>query len=204
MKRVAVLFADGFEEIEALTPVDYLRRAGADVSIVSLNRDKKATGSHNITVLADANLDDLAGREWDAVLLPGGMPGSANLAASKQVGDFVKSMAAAGKIVAAICAAPAVVLTPLGLLNGRKFTCYPGKEQDVTRCLVAGGLAEGGSTGAEWSAEGVVVDGNIITSRGAGTAGAWSITLIGRLLGKDTAKKQADSIVFGPTEGLPL
>ena len=200
MQKVAVLFADGFEEIEALTPVDYLRRAGADVAVVSLNKDKKAAGSHNITVLADANLDDLAGGEWDAVLLPGGMPGSANLAASKQAGDFVKNMAASGKIVAAICAAPAVVLAPLGLLNGRKFTCYPGKEKEVTGGLAAGGL----TAGAEWSADDVVVDGNIITSRGAGTAAAWSITLIWRLFWKDAAKKIADSVVFGPTEGLPL
>jgi 4-methyl-5(b-hydroxyethyl)-thiazole monophosphate biosynthesis len=195
MKKVAVLFADGFEEIEALTPVDYLRRAGADVAIVSLSKDKKATGAHHITILADANLDDLAAGEWDAVLLPGGMPGSANLAASNQVGDFVKSMAASGKIVAAICAAPAVVLAPLGLLNGRKFTCYPGMEKDVI-----GGVA----IGAEWSADGVVADGNIITSRGAGTAAAWSIALIGRLFGKEAAIKLADSVVFGPTEGLPL
>ena len=128
-KKVAVLLAEGFEEVEAVTPIDYLRRAGLDLVTVSTGKTKLVTGSHGIPLNADVLFSDPGDRDaafWDAVILPGGMPGASNLAASAAVGKFLKDLAAAGKIVAAICASPAVVLAPLGLLAGRRFTCFPG------------------------------------------------------------------------------
>jgi 4-methyl-5(b-hydroxyethyl)-thiazole monophosphate biosynthesis len=180
-KKVVVLLADGFEEVEAITPIDYLRRAGLEVTVAAIGRGPAVTGSHGIGVKADAALGELAGAEgWDAVLLPGGMPGAANLAASKETGTLVKDMAAAGKWVCAICASPAVVLGPLGLLKGRQFTCYPGMENKA-----GGGL---------WTGDPVAVDGNFITSRGAGTAGRWAVEIISRLLSPAEGEKVARSV----------
>ncbi|GHV88276.1 DJ-1 family protein [Spirochaetia bacterium] len=187
MSKTAIVFlADGFEEVEAITPIDYLRRAGVDVITVSISDRRIVTGSHGIPVTADAVLADIAAAAgssvYDAMLLPGGMPGAANLAASGGVGALLKGQAAAGRIVAAICASPAVVLSPLGLLAGRRFTCYPGMESTVT--------------GATWSEERVVIDGNIVTSRGAGTAAEWAIALIGALVGKRDGEKVAGAVLL--------
>ncbi len=118
------------------------------------------------------------------MILPGGMPGSTNLAASKETGSLVKEMAAAGKTVCAICAAPALVLAPLGLLAGKNFTCYPGMEEKVN------------STDSKWSDSRVVTDGNIITSRGAGTAGEFAVAIIEKLLDKAAAQKIADAVLL--------
>jgi 4-methyl-5(b-hydroxyethyl)-thiazole monophosphate biosynthesis len=184
-KKVLIFLADGFEEVEALTPIDYLRRAGIEVNSVSISASKTVKGSHNIPVLADSVLSELAGLNvalWDGVLLPGGIPGAPNLAACKELGVFLRDMAGAGKLVGAICAAPAVVLAPLGLLQGRRFTCYPGMEKEVS--------------GAQWLEEKVVQDGNIITSRGAGTAGLWARGLIGALAGEAVAQKVAASVLL--------
>jgi 4-methyl-5(b-hydroxyethyl)-thiazole monophosphate biosynthesis len=187
-KKAILLLADGFEEVEALTPVDYLRRAGIEVSTAAIGSSPVVTGSHGIPVRADAKLEDLIRQDkaavssWDAVLLPGGMPGAANLAASAETGAFLKDMAAAGKWVCAICASPAVVLFPLGLLKGRDFTCFPGMETQVS--------------GASWKEESVVADGNIITSRAAGTAAAWAFRIIGELAGEETARKIASSVLL--------
>ncbi|GHV36063.1 DJ-1 family protein [Spirochaetia bacterium] len=193
-KKVIVLLAEGFEEVEAITPIDYLRRAGLEVTTAAVGASRTVTGSHGIPVTADAVLPDLvkagkaAASAWDAVLIPGGMPGAANLAASTETGALLKEMAAAaGKIVAAICASPAVVLAPLGILAGRRFTCYPGMEEKVS--------------GARWSDDKVVIDsdsagGSIITSRGAGTAAAFAIAVIGKLVGEAEGKKIATSVLL--------
>jgi 4-methyl-5(b-hydroxyethyl)-thiazole monophosphate biosynthesis len=179
-KKALIFLAEGFEEVEAVTPIDYLRRAGIEVTIVSVGSGEIVTGSHGIPVKTDTTLGDVAkqGRavpaSWDAVVLPGGLPGANNLADSAAVGSFVKEMAVAGKWVCAICASPAVVLTPLGLLEGRKFTCYPGMEKTVS--------------GAHWSGDRVVIDGNVITSRGAGTAGDFAAAIIGRLVSEEAAE----------------
>jgi len=187
-KNVLVLLADGFEEVEAVTPIDYLRRAGIEVQTASISKDQTVKGSRGISVLADITLSALAQQgklepaSWDGVLLPGGIPGVHNLAASQAVNGFLKAMNNAEKWVYAICASPAVVLFPLGILNRRRFTCYPGAEKQVS--------------GAVWSEESVVIDGNIITSRGAGTAAAWSITIISTLLDEATANKVAAAVVL--------
>jgi 4-methyl-5(b-hydroxyethyl)-thiazole monophosphate biosynthesis len=189
-KKAILLLADGFEEVEALTPVDYLRRAGVEVCAAALGKGRLVTGSHGIPVSADAELGELAAAGklepggWDAVLLPGGMPGASNLAASAETGAFLKAMAAGGKIVAAICASPALVLAPLGLLEGRRFTCYPGMEKEVKGT-------------ARWVEDKVAIDGNIITSRAAGTAGLWALALISALAGEAASGKIAASVLLG-------
>ncbi|MDR1129304.1 MAG: DJ-1/PfpI family protein [Treponema sp.] len=180
-KKALVFLADGFEEVEAVTPVDYLRRAGVELATVSISGNKTVTGSHKVPVIADKTLAEAAG-VYDALLLPGGMPGAANLAACAELGRLLREQAAAGRIVAAICASPAVVLAPLGLIEGRRFTCYPGMEKETS--------------GGKWSEERVVVDGNIVTSRGAGTAADWAIALIGLLAGPAEGEKLARAVVL--------
>jgi len=192
-KKVIALLAEGFEEVEAFTPIDYLRRARVDVTVAAVNKSLTVRGSHGIQVIADASLDDLAGdgrlrpSSWDGVVVPGGLPGAVNLAASKQVGDFLKGMSEAGKMIAAICASPARVLSPLGLLAGKKFTCYPGEEKNISPSHLAG---------TERKEDRVVIDGNLVTSRGAGTAGEFAVAIIGELTSAEEAKKLADKVLL--------
>jgi 4-methyl-5(b-hydroxyethyl)-thiazole monophosphate biosynthesis len=192
-KKAIVLLADGFEEVEAVTPIDYLRRAGIAVTTAAIGGGGTVTGARGIPVNADTTLNDLIRRGqaaaacWDAVILPGGMPGAANLAASTETGALLAAMADAGKWVCAICASPAVVLAPLGLLAGKRFTCYPGMEATVQN--------------AEWSDERVVTaanagGGGIITSRGAGTAGAFAVAIISSLLNESEGNTVARSVLL--------
>jgi len=145
-------------------------------------------GSHDIQTAADTTLERLVAENrlesaaWDAVVVPGGLPGADNLAASAETGAFLSAMAAAGKLVCAICAAPARVLAPLGILTGKKFTCYPGEEANVT--------------GAEWKQDRVVVDGALITSRGAGTAGEFACAITALLVNKAEAEKLAERLLL--------
>jgi 4-methyl-5(b-hydroxyethyl)-thiazole monophosphate biosynthesis len=183
-KKALVFLAEGFEEVEALTPIDYLRRAGIEVTTASIAASNIVKGAKGVPVLTDTLLGELAksgklsAGAWDAVFIPGGMPGASNLAACPAVGKLFKEMAEAGKIFAAICAAPAVVLAPLGLLDGKNFTCFPGLEGKVK--------------GGKHSVERVVVDGNLITSRAPGTAAAFALALIEKLEGSAMAKKIAE------------
>jgi 4-methyl-5(b-hydroxyethyl)-thiazole monophosphate biosynthesis len=183
-KKAIVLLAEGFEEVETVTPVDYLRRAGVEVTIAAIGESLTVKGARGIQINADTTLAELAPRPggFDAVIVPGGLKGAENLAASKETGTLLKEMAAVGKFVCVICASPAIVLAPLGLLKGKKFTCYPGMEEKVKE--------------AHWSQERVVIDGNIITSRAAGTAGEFAIAIIWQLLGEDAAKKIIDSVLL--------
>ena len=184
MKRACVLLAEGFEEIEALTPVDYLRRGGVEVAILGLG-GLKVRGARGIEVSADAMLEDAvaASSSFDAVIIPGGMPGARNLAESRAARDLILRHAREGKIIAAICAAPAVVLhEACGLLAGKRFTCYPGMERRVE--------------GAHHSGERVVVDGSFITSRAAGTAGEFAIAILGALAGNNQAETVAESVLL--------
>jgi 4-methyl-5(b-hydroxyethyl)-thiazole monophosphate biosynthesis len=183
-KKVIVFLAEGFEEVEALTPVDFLRRGGVEVTVAAVGTGRAVTGAHAVTVEADATLAELAGNRgadfWDAAVCPGGLPGASNLAASKELGALLTEMDRAGKWICAICAAPALVLAPLGLLAGRKFTCYPGMEQSVPSTP---------SKGALYCEDRVVEDGKILTSRGPGTAGFFAAAIVGRLAGKAEEEK---------------
>jgi len=186
-KKALVFLADGFEEMEAVTPIDCLRRAGVEVVIAAIGASLSVTGSHGIVITANTTikaLDEsgtLNPASWDCVFVPGGMPGSSNLAACVPAGNFFREMAKAGKVTAAICAAPAVFLAPLGLLEGRKCTCYPGMEK--------GPEGSSAAPGANWLEERVVTDGNLITSRAAGTAAEFALALIEKLADGNAAKK---------------
>jgi len=193
-KKAFVLLADGFEDVEAITPIDYLQRAGIEVTTVSISQSQTVTSRwggiklHANTTIADfLKVSAEEKIEWDAVICPGGMPGAANLAASGEVSELLKKMSANNKLTCAICAAPVVVLSPLGLLKNKKFTCYPGMEEKA---------AEGVTHGGVFCNERVVVDGNIITSRAAGTTGEFAIAIIEKLLDKETAKKIADTVLL--------
>ena len=170
---IAILLAEGFEEVEAVTPADFLRRAGLDVRLVGI-AGRQVKGGHDITVAADTTLAELTA-EPDVLIVPGGGKGADNLAASRPVMDLIRSMHAKGKLIAAICAAPAVVLHKAGVLAGRRVTCYPGLEKKLTGCT--------------FSEERVVVDGNIITSRGAGTSAEFALAVVERLAGEAKASE---------------
>jgi 4-methyl-5(b-hydroxyethyl)-thiazole monophosphate biosynthesis len=182
-KRALVLLAQGFEEVEAVTPVDYLRRSGVEVLTAAVGTGRAVTGSHGIALEADVLFDGLPGEadDWDAVVIPGGLPGADKLAASPEAGAFITAMAAKGKWVSAICASPARVLFPLGLLEGRRFTCFPGEEERVIA----------GSRKVVWIQDPVVTDGNLITSRGAGTAGLFAVEIVSALMGREEGARLA-------------
>ena len=171
MKRVVVLLAEGFEEVEAVTPIDFLGRAGCEVTVAGVT-GKTVTGSHGIPVAADAGVTECTGT-YDAVVVPGGMPGASNVAASEDAVSLISRVRDDGGIVAAICAAPGVVLAPNGFLDGKTATCYPGYESNF------------GET--KFSEERVVVDGSTITSRGPGTAAEFALKLVEILVGEDKA-----------------
>ncbi|RKX73358.1 MAG: DJ-1 family protein [Spirochaetes bacterium] len=172
MKKVAVLLADGFEEVEALTPVDFLRRAGIEVITAGIG-GREIKGGHDIKVIADVEIDRLKTDELDGVIIPGGNPGAKNVGASKEALKLVRDIEKEGKLIAAICAAPALVLAPAGVLSGKKATCYPGYEGEFKD--------------TSFSDDRVVVDGNLITSRGPGTAAEFSIEIIRYLVGDEKA-----------------
>lgn len=179
---VYVFLADGFEEIEALTPVDLLRRAGADVETVSIYPGRKTvTGARGIEVNADITIDGAGIDKAEILVLPGGMPGTVNLLECKTLMDMVDTQNAKGKRIAAICAAPARILGAKGMLEGRRATCYPGMEDMLS--------------GATPVIETVVTDGNITTSRGLGTAVDFACELITLLLGKERSDEIRASVV---------
>lgn len=181
MSRAAIFLADGFEEIEGLTVVDVLRRAQIDIAMVSISSEKSVKGAHGITVLADALLSEVDKDAFDMLILPGGMPGTKNLGASRELAELLKRANAEQKGIAAICAAPSV-LGDLGFLKRRKAVCYPGFEERLS--------------GAEVLDKPVVTDGHITTSRGMGTAIPFALELTARLAGREEAKRIAESIIF--------
>lgn len=173
MKKIALLLAEGFEEVEAVTPADFLDRAGIKVIITGVS-GKTIKGAHGITITADYTLAELP-KDIDGVIIPGGMPGSANVASSDPAISLIKNVNREGKLIAAICAAPALVLEKAGVIAGKKATCYPGYEKKFTRTT--------------FSNERVVVDGNVVTSRAPGTAAEFALTLVEILAGKEAAEK---------------
>ena len=183
MSRVCILLAEGFEEVEALTPVDLLRRAGIEVVTVSMNETREVTGRSQITVLADTLWADAHADTADMLVLPGGQPGVKNLGAHEGLTALLKKYADEEKLLAAICAAP-TIFGALGIVNGKKATCYPGLEDQLTGAYAV-------------TDQRVVTDGNITTSRGAGTSVAFALRLIEILKNSDAAEKVASGIVYG-------
>ena len=193
MKKAIVFLADGFEEIEALTPVDYLRRAGVEVTLAGVSKTE-ITGSHGITVKTDiAVTEALVSEKFDALVVPGGMPGSTNLAASAAVEKLLKDAESRGAVIAAICAAPVVVLAKAGLLKNRRYTCYPRMENDLAK--FAGSNYKALTDGAVHLEERVVVDGNLVTARGPGVAEEFALTLVEKLAGKTARDNLHNGIV---------
>jgi len=177
-KKVLCLLAPGFEETETVAPVDLLRRAGAEVTVASLSGCQLVTGRSNITVQADAALVDVAAREFDLLLIPGG-PGVKALRTDGRPAQLARAYSEAGKPVAAICAAP-TVLADAGLLAGKRFTAHFSVHGELPEALAA---------------ERVVEDGNLITSRGAGTAVEFGLALVRRLFGEARAQEVAKAIM---------
>ena len=184
MKGTYVFLADGFEVSEALTTVNMLRRGGVNVKTVSIYDDRIVTSSNRIPVIADMAFGEFkasttfgACLPTDVMIFPGGMPGSSNLAAFGKLVDIMQEHYAEGGTLAAICAAPSVVLSLLPNLEGKKMTCYDGFEETLQ------------AKGAVYVKEGVVVDGNIITGRGPGWAVEFGLAILAHVKGQEVADK---------------
>ena len=182
MKKVYVFLADGFEDVEALIPVDVLRRGGVEVVTVSITGFPLVQSAHGVNIEADVMIEQCDFSDADLLFLPGGMPGASNLFANKEVCKALVDQYAAGKKVAAICASPAVVLAPLGILDGKRATCYPGFEQ---------ALAD-----ATYTADLVTVDGNITTGEGPAAAFPFAYELLSQLVNKQTSDQIAEGMRF--------
>lgn len=176
---IALLLADGFEEIEALTPVDMLRRAGLDVKTVAIG-SKIAVGAHKIPVICDVEAAEVKENEISMLILPGGMPGSLNLDASPYTDKFINATLKNGGRLAAICAAP-LILGRRGLLSGKEAICYPGFESELS--------------GAKISERSVVTDGNITTAKGMGVALEFASELVRLVCGEEKAKELSEAIM---------
>ena len=204
MKFVEIL-APGFEEIEAMSPVDYLRRGGVEVVVAGISAwgEKCSSiiqGAHGIKVECDISFDEylssMNGELPDGIIIPGGMPGAANIGANKQVLDLIQKMNDAQKFVCAICAAPIVVLAQTGVLAGKQFTCYPGMEQNIAKYIPdpekINDLMAGSYLNLEKSN---VRDGNIITGKGPGAAEEFSMNILKSACGVDEMMKVKTSSV---------
>ncbi len=181
MKIIAIL-AEGFEETEFIAVTDLLRRAKLDVCIVSSTEQLTVTGAHDFKIIADKLWNDTDLKNADCIFLPGGMPGVTNLQANKNVVNAVQDFAKNDKYVCAICAAP-LVLADAGVLENKKFTCYPSTASKI-------------KTGI-YSEDSVVIDGKIITSRGVGTALDLGLSMVSVFCGKDNAETLRKAVVYG-------
>ncbi len=181
MSKTAIFLATGYEEIEALTVVDVLRRAGEEVFMVSITGERVVASSHGVEVKADKLLSELNFDEGDVIVLPGGMPGTKNLEACGPLMEQVDAFVEAGKLVAAVCAAPSI-LGHRGHLKGKKACSFPSFEDHLE--------------GAQVSRDAAVRDGNIITGRGMGVAIPFALTILEALQSREAAQKIADTIVF--------
>ncbi len=168
MKTVLIPIADGTEELEVVTIIDVLRRAGTEVTVASVG-SINIKCAHQTTIIADCVIDDCKEEVFDLIVLPGGLPGANYLRDSETLFKILKKQQSENRIYAAICASPAVVLQTHGLLNGKKATCYPGF----------------GTSFDNHSEERVVIDGNCITSQGPGTALEFALVLVEQLIGKE-------------------
>lgn len=180
MKKAIVFLANGFEEMEALGTIDILRRGGIEVTTVSITADPVVTGAHNVPVTANTTLEKATLAGADALILPGGMPGAANLNSSEPVKEALLQQYRDGKIVAAICAAP-MVLGGLGLLKGRNATCYPGFEPKLI--------------GANVTGEAVEVSDNVITGKGPGLVINFGLALVAAIKSPAVAEEVAAGLL---------
>jgi 4-methyl-5(b-hydroxyethyl)-thiazole monophosphate biosynthesis len=181
MAKVYIFLAEGFEEIEALTVVDILRRAEIDITMVSITGSQQVTGSHNIATIADILFEECDYSDADMLVLPGGLPGTNHLMEHPGMDQLLKKFAAEEKKLAAICAAPKVLGTK-GILQGKKATCYPGHEDSLL--------------GAYIMSAAVVEDGNITTSRGMGTSIDFSLALVKIFQGAEESERIARAIQY--------
>jgi 4-methyl-5(b-hydroxyethyl)-thiazole monophosphate biosynthesis len=177
MKKVFVPLAEGFEEIEAMAVIDILRRAGIDVVTAGL-QGSIVKSSRNVKVIADKKIDDIK-EDFDAIVLPGGNPGYLNLMKSQKIMKMIKEFDSKNKIIGAICASP-MILAKLGILDNKKATIYPGMEKELPKPR----------------SEKVIVDGNIITSQGPGTAIDFALKIVEILEGKSKADAIKKEIVY--------
>lgn len=183
MAKVYVFLANGFEDVEALIPVDVLRRGGVDVTTVSIEEENLLVESaHGVQLFADALFEECDFSDADLLLLPGGMPGASNLYEHAGLCEAVKAHAVAGRRIAAICAAPAVVLGQLGLLQGRRATCYPGFERMLA--------------GATYTADLFTTDGNFTTGEGPAAAFPFAYELLTLLTDRQTSDQIAEGMRF--------
>lgn len=179
---IYVFLADGFEEIEALTPVDYLRRCGSTLKTVSVNKTLTVKGSHGITVTADITIDDITDfSDIQMIVLPGGMPGTVNLEACDKLSKIIDYCDDSKIFIGAICAAPSI-LGHKNILSGKVAVCYPGFEKELFGAKITDNSTE--------------VSGHIITAKGAGAANLFAFELIKALYGKDKSEKLKASICF--------
>lgn len=182
MPKVAVLFADGFEEVEAMAIVDVLRRAEVETVMTGLHAGP-VTSARKVNVLVDAVIDSVNPDDFDMIILPGGQPGSDNLNKDGRVRDLIRKFVQKGKLTGAICAAP-IVLAGAGVLDGRHATSYPVYRDKLGRAL--------------YQEDAVVIDGNIMTSRGPGTALGFALAVAERLVGKERAEKIRGAMLVPP------
>jgi 4-methyl-5(b-hydroxyethyl)-thiazole monophosphate biosynthesis len=183
-KRAFVPIADGSEEIEAVCIIDTLRRAGVDVTVASVDR-LQVTASRGVKLVADTLIADCTGQTYDCIALPGGMPGAEHLRDSAPLIDLLKKQKLAGRLYAAICAAPAVVFRPHGLIDKVRATCFPALQGKLDPAYV--------------SNERVVVDGHCVTSQGPATAIEFALKLVELLLGPAKATEVGSAMLFAQT-----
>jgi protein deglycase len=181
MKMVNIYLAEGFEEIEALTVVDVLRRVGVETNMIAVSSTKEIKGAHNITVIADKTFDEIDNNTADMLVLPGGMPGTTNLEKHEGLKELIKEFYKDGKYIAAICAAPSV-LGKMGLLESSMATCYPGFEKHLSGAILSEDL--------------VIRHKNIITSKGPGTAMLFALELVEVLVGREIVEELKESMII--------
>lgn len=179
MKKILIPLADGFEEIEAVTIIDVLRRAGLEVIVAGLKAGE-LVGARHVRLVPDTVLDKVKDQDFDVLVLPGGQPGVDNLRKNPRVLEILKTMNEKKKLIGAICAAP-LALRDAGLIAGKAITSYPGIEQELS--------------GSRYVQTRVVVDGNVVTSRGPGTAMEFSLKLVEIILGKNKAEELSETLL---------
>ncbi len=180
MSRVAVILADGFEEVEAVAIIDVLRRAGIDTVVAGLH-DGPVASARMVRVVPDTLIDTIQAEDFDMLVLPGGQPGSDNLNADPRVSELIRSFSRKGKLTGAICAAP-YVLANAGVLQGKRATSYPSYRDRLG--------------GAVYEDKAVVVDGTVLTSRGAGTALSFGLAIVEKLVNKEKAMNIKDAMLI--------